>query len=411
MINFALFEAADSKQNLHLTHADEDLYERGAKGAEFAIQSLQDVLDTLQSGASGAKNVTVKWDGAPALFCGTDPADGKFFVGTKSVFNKTPKVYKTIKDIKDNEPSGKATKLEYALKHLSSIGIPKGTVLQGDMMFTKGEQKYETIDGRRYITIHPNTLVYAFDTGSDIGNLIRNADMGIVFHTTYKGSKDLQSYKASFGADVSRLRKSRSVWVDDAFFKNLSGTASLTSSESRELKGLIDKSKKAMSKDFDKIVKVLDMIPSTAIGSHIKTYINSEVRAGRMNPTYAGYMAHVKGYWEDKVIAKVKTDKSKETKKAALKQLLDELSQIKKPIENSFVYVKAVNEAKLLIIKKLTSLLDSRVFVLKKNGEFVPTAPEGYVAIGKDNQAVKLVDRLAFSHFNFSDDYVKGWQR
>ena len=153
------------------------------------------------------------------------------------------------------------------------------------------------------------------------------------------------------------------------------------------------------------------MIVSTAIGSHIKTYINSEVRAGRMNPTYAGYMAHVKGYWEDKVIAKVKTDKSKETKKAALKQLLDELSQIKKPIENSFVYVKAVNEAKLLIIKKLTSLLDSRVFVLKKNGEFVPTAPEGYVAIGKDNQAVKLVDRLAFSHFNFSDDYVKGWQR
>ena len=411
MISFALYEAADSKQNLHLTHADEDLYERGAKGAEFAIQSLQDVLDTLQSGASGSKNVTVKWDGAPALFCGNDPADGKFFVGTKSVFNKTPKLYKSIKDIKDNEPSGKAKKLEYALKHLSSIGIPKGTVLQGDMMFTKGEQKYETIDGRRYITIHPNTLVYAFDTGSDIGNLIRNADMGIVFHTTYKGGKDLQSYRASFGADVSRLRKSRSVWVDDAFFKNLSGTASLTSSESRELKGLIDKSNKAMSKDFDKIVKVMDMIPSTAIGSHIKTYINSEVRAGRMSPTFAGYMSHVKNYWEEKVIAKIKTEKNKETKKAALKQLLDELQSIKKAIEDSFTYVKAVNEAKLMIIKKLTSLLDSRVFVLKKNGEFIPTAPEGYVAIGKDNQAVKLVDRLSFSHFNFSDDYVKGWQR
>lgn len=332
MISFALYEAADSKQNLHLTHADEDLYERGAKGAEFAIQSLQDVLDTLQSGASGSKNVTVKWDGAPALFCGNDPADGKFFVGTKSVFNKTPKLYKSIKDIKDNEPSGKAKKLEYALKHLSSIGIPKGTVLQGDMMFTKGEQKYETIDGRRYITIHPNTLVYAFDTGSDIGNLIRNADMGIVFHTTYKGGKDLQSYRASFGADVSRLRKSRSVWVDDAFFKNLSGTASLTSSESRELKGLIDKSNKAMSKDFDKIVKVMNMIPSTAIGSHIKTYINSEVRAGRMSPTFAGYMSHVKNYWEEKVIAKIKTEKNKETKKAALKQLLDELQSIKKAI-------------------------------------------------------------------------------
>ena len=48
---------------------------------------------------------------------------------------------------------------------------------------------------------------------------------------------------------------------------------------------------------------------------------------------------------------------------------------------------------------------------MKRNGDFIPTAPEGFVAIGKDNQAVKLVDRLSFSRFNFSDDYVKGWQR
>jgi hypothetical protein len=411
VIDFNLFEAADSKQNLHMTHIDEDLYERGFVGAEFAIESLEDVLNTLQSNATSAKNITVKYDGAPALWAGIDPADGKFFVGTKSVFNKTPKLYKDAKDIDGNEPSGKAVKLKMALKHLSSIGIPKGTVLQGDMMFTKGDQKYETIDGRRYITIHPNTLVYAYDHASDVGKQIRNADMGIVFHTTYKGGKDLQTYSASFGADVSRLKKSRSVWVEDAFFKNVAGTATLTNQESRELKDLISKAKRAISKDFDKIVEVMKLIPSAAIGAHIKSYCNSEVRAGTFNVTYSGYVQYVKDYWEKRVISKVKTEASKDTKRAALKQLDEELKSIKKAIDDSFKFINAVNKAKVLVMTHLTALLDSKVFVLKTNGDFIATAPEGYVAIGKEGQAVKLIDRLSFSHYNFSDGYKKGWMK
>ena len=376
VIDFNLFEAADSKQNLHMTHIDEDLYERGFVGAEFAIESLEDVLNTLQSNATSAKNITVKYDGAPALWAGIDPADGKFFVGTKSVFNKTPKLYKDAKDIDGNEPSGKAVKLKMALKHLSSIGIPKGTVLQGDMMFTKGDQKYETIDGRRYITIHPNTLVYAYDHASDVGKQIRNADMGIVFHTTYKGGKDLQTYSASFGADVSR-----------------------------------SKAKRAISKDFDKIVEVMKLIPSAAIGAHIKSYCNSEVRAGTFNVTYSGYVQYVKDYWEKRVISKVKTEASKDTKRAALKQLDEELKSIKKAIDDSFKFINAVNKAKVLVMTHLTALLDSKVFVLKTNGDFIATAPEGYVAIGKEGQAVKLIDRLSFSHYNFSDGYKKGWMK
>jgi len=406
-----IIEAADSSQNLHLTHADEDIFERGNVGAKFAISTLEDVLNTLESNTSSANNITVKWDGAPAIFCGDDPSDGKFFVATKAVFNKTPKLYKTIKDIEDNESGGKAEKLKYALKHLSGIGIPKGTLLQGDLMFTKGDQKYETIDGKRYITIHPNTLVYAFDAESKVGKEVRNADLGIVFHTTYRGGKDLQSYRASFGANINKLRKDRSVWMDDAYFKNVSGTASLTSSETNELKKHITNAKRHSNGKFDKIIKVMDMIPNSAIGAHLKTYINSKIRNNNFNVSYNDYIKYLREFWQTKVIDKLKTEKTKETKKAALKQLETELDKIKNDIEKSFAFVGEVNNAKNMIIKKLSSLLSSKIFVLKRNGDFIPTAPEGFVAIGKDNQAVKLVDRLSFSRFNFSDDYVKGWQR
>ena len=48
------------------------------------------------AGSSGGVNMTVKWDGAPAIICGVNPENGKFFVGTKSVFNKTPKINYTL---------------------------------------------------------------------------------------------------------------------------------------------------------------------------------------------------------------------------------------------------------------------------------------------------------------------------
>ena len=202
-----LSEAADSGVNLHMTHADEDIYERGVVGARHAIKSIEDVIHTLSSGVSQAKNITVKWDGAPAIFAGTDPADGKFFVGKKAVFNKTPKLYKTPADVRADTSGDLQQKMLTALKEFSKLGIPKNVVLQGDLMFTKKDLKYETMDGVRYITMHPNTLVYAFEASSDVGKSIANAAIGVVWHTTYSGTGDLQNYRAKFGADVSNFEE------------------------------------------------------------------------------------------------------------------------------------------------------------------------------------------------------------
>ena len=411
MLTFSQFitEAANSKQNLHLTHADEDLYERGDEGAKAAIEFLRDF--SLKVGTNHS-NVTVKWDGAPALFAGTDPEDGKFFVATKGVFNKIPTVYKTAADINaSNAPSGLAAKLQVALKELPSIGIPKDTVLQGDMLFTSGDQKFETIDGIRYLTVHPNTIVYAWPAKSDIATTIRNANMGIIWHTSYKGRGSLSNYAASFGVDVSKLKTSRSVFMDDAYFKGLD--IGYTEAELRAFNVHINKAERLIG-NFDKIVDIMNTLPSSAAGANIKTFINSRIRSGQLpNPRTAAkdYIEYLKTYWEDKVVSKVKSEAAINTKRAALKQLINDLNKNRLTLVKSFMYVDEITKAKMMAIDKLNLINNQKAFVLTKDG-FKVTEPEGYVAINSEKgEAVKFVDRLNFSHFNFSSEYIKGWQR
>ena len=408
MISFTLFEAADSKQNLHLTHLDEDLYERGDKGAKSAVEFCLDVLLNI---GTGSTKLTTKWDGAPALFAGWDPTDDKFFVGTKSVFNKNPKLYKTEADITANESGGKADKLKYALKYFANIGIPKGVVLQGDLLWTDGDQKYETIDNKRWIAVHPNTIVYAWPAESDVGKAVRVAKIGVIWHTTYTGRGSLSDYSAKFGADVSKLKQTRDVWMDDAFFKG--ANIAFSEAEYTEAMGHTLKAQDLIG-GFDKVVKVMDTLPGAAVGAGIKTFINSYIRKGKY-PTpakaYDEYVEYVKQYWEDKIIATVKTEASKESKRVALKQFLIDLNANKEVVKRSFDFVHHITKAKMVIVGKINSLNKQSMFVKTKDG-FKVTVPEGYVCFdSRKGEAVKFVDRLTFSHFNFSAEYLKGWQK
>ena len=281
-------------------------------------------------------------------------------------------------------------------------------------MFSKGDLKYETIEKERYITFHPNTIVYAVPKDSALGKEISIAKVGVVWHTTYSGGKTLDTYSASFGADISKLRKTRDVWQEDAFFKDVSGTASFTAKETKELEYWIKEAEKNMGQ-FDQIVKVMSYLPSGAIGAHVKTFINSKIRVNTLpNPATATreYIQYVADYWDRQVISKVKTDKAKASKRAALAQFTRELNKIKRSLHQSFFYVDAITKAKLLVIKKLNTLSQMKTFVRKRNGDWEVASHEGYVAISHlDGAAVKLVDRLEFSKNNFSAEVVKGWEK
>ena len=149
------------------------------------------------AGNSGSSvNVTVKWDGAPAVFAGINPENDQFFVGTKGVFAKNAKINYTNTDINLNHSGGLAKKLTVALAELSKANI-KG-VLQGDMMYTNDDLKTETIDGESYITFQPNTIVYAIPVKTKLAAKIMSSSMGIVWHTTYSGDT-MEDMTASFG--------------------------------------------------------------------------------------------------------------------------------------------------------------------------------------------------------------------
>ena len=181
---------------------------------------LYELIKNLKGEDNTIKNVSVKWDGAPAIFTGINPDNGQFFVGTKSVFNVNPKINYTLKDIDENHghAAGLAKKLKLALQYLPAVGI-KG-ILQGDFMFDNDDVETEDIDGTPHYTFKPNTIRYAVEANSELGKQIIAARIGIIFHTTYN---DLSGGGASFGADISGLSKSPSVWFDDAFFKDDTG--------------------------------------------------------------------------------------------------------------------------------------------------------------------------------------------
>jgi hypothetical protein len=367
----------------------------------------------LSGSARSSVALTQKWDGAPALFAGINPDNGKFCIAKKSMFNKSPKIYYTEEDI-DNDLSGTLNaKFKVALAEFSKLGI-KG-VLQGDLMFTDDTETTK-IDGVSYITFQPNTIVYAIPVDSVLGKVIKKAKVGIVWHTTYTGDT-LQGMKASFGADISGLKKPSSVWMDDATYKDVSGKATFTTTETEKITGVLSQVGKTFNKinanGLRKFLTVQNGMTGSIAGASLKTYNNSKVRAGEIisNPG-----AHAKGY-EKWVQMKIQDQIDKAKSPAGKKKYTDMQKEygreIGKHTQNLIQIITFQNllvDAKMQIVKKLNSVKGlTDTFVKTKNG-FKVTNPEGYVAIDRvSGNAVKLVDRMEFSFNNFTA--IKSWDK
>jgi len=403
-------EAAKAGKNVHMTHIEDRVIYGGVKGSRDAIMALRSLRDMLSGSSSKNTDVTVKWDGAPAVFAGVDPSDGEFFVAKKGIFNKEPKVYKNHADIEADTSGDLSTKLKVAFDELKDLGIKD--VIQGDIMFTKGDVNSESIDGEKYITFQPNTIVYAIPANADLAKQILKANLGVVFHTTYKGNS-FENMKASYGVNLGGLKQKSTIWYQDANYRDVSGTATLTNQDTAEVTSSLSKAGKIFQKIKGTTLRELENNIDLAI--KIETFNNTLVRKGeRITNT----KSHVKNLlkWFDNKFAKEKDKRSSEKGKAAIDAKKEELlkffsSENKKNLELMFELMNAIVDAKLLIINKLDKVKSIDTFVRTKNG-FKVTGSEGFVAIDKTtNGAVKLVDRMEFSTNNFSKDVIKGWER
>ena len=410
-----LVEAKVNK-NLHLEHLEDNPLNFGYTGISKTIDFLNATIGLLSGSANKSVDVTVKYDGAPAIFCGTDPEDGKFFVGTKSVFSKNAKLVKQESDLDEYGFSGQLKdKLSIALKELPKLGIEG--VLQGDMMFTSGDISNKKINGESYITFQPNTIMYAVPSNSDLASKMLSSKIGVIFHTTYSGDK-LEDMKASFGANVSKLNKVSSVWVDDAFYKDVTGSL-FSAKETSDLEKKIAKLQRVgngiSKKSMNNILSVHDDLKTSELGAGLKTYFNSNVRRGILPKSGVtgvnNFLTHFGNHFEDKVISKVKQEKTKNQKRERKQQLLNLLIKEKVALSNLLEFMLLTIELKNSVIRKLETGVNSKMetFVVDNKGIRV-TKPEGFVAIDKlSGGAVKFVDRLEFSQLNFTVD--KNWSK
>lgn len=396
--------------NSHMEHLEDNVLNRGVDGAREAINFIQSLRDMLAGRSDNRVDVSVKWDGAPAIFAGIDPSDGKFYVAKKSIFNTVPKVYKTPAQVKADTSGDLQSKMLKALSQLPKLGITD-ICIQGDFLYEKQDLEIQKIEKKSYITFHPNTILYAVPNNTPLGKDIKKSTIGIVWHTTYTG-KDFKTMKASFGkAIASRLKKVPSVWSVDAVYKDVSGNATMTFEETSQITAELKVAGKIFRKTKAKYLNSL--AENKDVNQKIKTFLNSYIRQGQTWPTgmtlAKAFMDYITDYYE-KEEGKRKTEKGKagvrEKKKAFMVVLSDPIS-----LANVFNLMHKINICKLMLVKKMNEAGQTKTFLKTKNGYQV-TGQEGFVAIDRiGNKAVKLVDRLEFSYANFSPEILKGWQR
>jgi len=397
-------------QNKHSTHLEDLILDGGKKATNQVLDSLSTIGDKFTSTTKSKDiGVSVKYDGAPAVFFGHDPENGKFFVGTKAIFNKVPKINYTDEDIEGNHVGVLADKLKTALKYLAPITPNKGEVFQGDLMFTSGDLKTITANNIKYNSCHPNTIVYATPIDSKLSKQWNTAKIGIVMHTRYQGG-NIATMQATFGVSASEFGSSKDAWIEDAYYKSYDGVVTFTQEES-----------KLYNKTLKNAVKLANNISSSTYSSLqgsankiINTYNNTFIRNNSRvdNKVKAKGLVDYVNIKYQKEIDKRKSDKGKQTQIDARDKLLKSLPSDKEltnvyELQNNVVFLKN------MVMAKLDQVSSMSTFVVTSSGEIKVTGAEGYVGLtGSDiPSGVKLVDRYEFSFNNFSPEIKKGWTK
>ena len=410
MLTFNQYLIAESKiiQNKHSTHLEDLIIDGGKKSTIEVLKSMQSVYDKFSSKSKSKDiGVSIKFDGAPAVFFGYHPVTNKFFVGTKAIFNKTPKINYTNEDIDANHKGDLAVKLKISLEYLKKVCPQNGIIYQGDLMFTKGDLKTLNVNGESFVSCHPNTIVYAVPESSKLARTWASADIGIVMHTRYTGT-DIATMQASFGVSVEEFTKNNKVWLEDAFYKSYDGILSFSPAEDKAFKTILTKANNLASKISSSTYKSV----SGDINQILNTYNNTFIR----NATTIDNKQKAEGlskYISDKFqkeIDKRKTDKAKQTQIDKRDALLNALPSIKE-LTNIYTLQGYIVELKNQTMSKLNHVSSLQTFVITAKGEVKVTGHEGYVGLTDSDipTGVKLVDRVEFSFNNFSDDIRKGW--
>ena len=384
----------------HLEHIEDIILTQGYEGGQAVIDYYRGLLVTLQGTSVEPLKVSVKWDGAPAVVCGTNPDNGRFFVGTKSVFSQSPKINYTKSDIaKNHGTEDLGQKLLKCLVHLKKLNIQG--VVQGDLLFTDEDLSRKPIGGKQHITFTPNTITYAVEEGTDIAKQIDAAKVGIIFHTSYEGD-GLADMNASAGVDVASFSKSPDVFFDNASYKDVSGSAKFTKDETANFMQQIDNLEKLLQSVPRNLSDMFrgnqDFVP------FFQMFINDQVKQGKLPTNANQFINDFRKFYTDRMqqqIAGLKAQKALALRQEKIKNMPQFLNRIKRPLQAMLSFYKMTQAMKIFVLRKMNQAMAIGSFSQTENGLEV-TEPEGFVAVDKQGGAVKLVDRLGFSRRNLT---------
>ena len=391
---------ANVTQLKHLEHLEDEMLNYGVDGCMAAVSFLKELRKMLGHQESSGFMQT-KWDGAPSVICGTDPLTGMFFVGTKSVFNKTePKICYGPEDVDMYYSGDLAEKLKFSLLYFAELGIEG--VVQGDLLFTKSTLNRETVNGEVLYTFRPNTITYGIPVDHPIGRKAGNAKIGVVFHTHYVGD-DIPNMQARAGANVGDSSDVLVVKNDTPMNR-----VGFSSQEMTKFNNYISKIERMCQICGDFLDELVGATGTTGdakfhIASYLKQFFNSEIKNARSIGNIDESLYDLANFYHDKMskeLAKIKTPANLVKKRNLVYESENYLVNNVYKFKAMLTLYKELQAVKQMVIDKLDHLEEFRTFVQTEKGYKV-TTPEGYV-LHKDGSMIKFVNRLEFAYNNFT---------
>ena len=373
----------DESKLVHLEHAEDHHINAGKDGFDHAFNTLHQTHELITGKKSDA-TVTTKYDGSPSTVFGHHPENGKFFVASKSAFNKNPKINYTHEDIEKNHghAPGLVSKLKAALDHLPKVTKP-GKVYQGDFMYHKGDGDVTTKGGKHHFT--PNTITYSTPTGSDEGKKVDKAKIGVAVYTSYSGDK-MDNLKVNYNHLPTDFGSHNDVHIINPGIDHKTIKHSPEAQE--EFKSHMQK-----AAQLGTSMKHDHLTPEHT--SLLKVHINKTVRENT-TPSVQGFQDHITAHHARKA-DKVKSDAAKQKHIGAGKALNIHVDKNKEHFDNTLKLHKHLQNAKNVLVQ---SFADSPKFEHSVNGNKVK--PEGAVAV-INNRPTKLNDRAEFNRLNFNN--------
>lgn len=396
----------------HLTHAEDNLY-NGPEAADHMIQTLYAINDMLK-GSTPKKQIaiSIKWDGAPSTIAASD-FNGETFVSDKvRFFAKNRRIARTPDEVREifGKSEDLAAKMLGLLVSLKELAIPAGQIWQGDFLFDASSLKKETINNESFITFHPNTIIYAIPTSDPLAKKILQANVGVAWHTRYKGTS-FDDLRISYDASVEELTDTPNVFCVDATIPNIAGKVTMTAEEASRVDTLLQKITDSYSELGD-IISFISTNPELQLA--LNTFENAVIKSeGRQFAVSSSeYVENFRSWMEQRyndVIASKKKPQTKAAFEEQKLQALEMIDQYSEPLGKLIELQKLVVIIKEFFVNKLNSLGMFQTMLKTIDRGFIPTGQEGFAVSDTEGNIQKLVSRLEFSAANFSKDIVKGW--